>query len=352
MIGQGRGQPLAPERTPGVQAQGDPNRVAWVTQNCKNPVIPPARGRGPGQAAAPAPPPEPFALLEYNVHAIPGIIAEGARWKVLWEGKGNNADGIIGLDDGSLFSEQADNSAVLKIDKNGKVSTAYTDTYAAGSVAFGPKGQLFIGERSLHEAVWLLQPERKLFANTFNGEPFDCVSPGPLNDMVADSKGGVYMTMNGVYYANPQGVVSGGWGPRTANGIVLSLDGKTLYVTGRVGGMPGAGLVALDVQPDGSLMNERQFAEVCGDGSAIDGQGRIYCTNSPITGKGDQITIVGTDGKVIGEIPTPRPVISVAFGGPGKKTLFAASNEAVGSTRESKIFSIQMIAEGYKKRVK
>ena len=30
--------------------------------------------------------------------------------------------------------------------------------------------------------------------------------------MVADSKGGIYMTMGGIYYVNPQGVVSGRFG--------------------------------------------------------------------------------------------------------------------------------------------
>src|SRR5437773_11716085 len=118
MFGQGRGQPLAPERTPGVQAQGDPNRVAWVTANCKNPFIPPppaARG-----AAPPPPPAQPYALLDYKVEEIRGIIAAGQRWKVLWEGKGNNADGIIALDDGSLLSAQADNSSILKLDKGGR----------------------------------------------------------------------------------------------------------------------------------------------------------------------------------------------------------------------------------------
>ena len=55
--------------------------------------------------------------------------------------------------------------------------------------------------------------------------------------MTADSKGGVYFTMGGVYYANPQGVVSGRFGIVGGNGIILSPDEKTLYVTGR---LPGA----------------------------------------------------------------------------------------------------------------
>jgi gluconolactonase len=349
-FGQGRGQPLAPERTPGVQAQSDPKREAFVAANCKTPPAPANFGRGRG--APPAASTQPYGLLEYTIQEIPGIIAAGQRWKVLWEGKGNNADGIIALDDGGVLSAQADNSTILKIDKDGKASILYTDTYAAGSVAINPQGQWFVGERALHEAVWLFKPERKLFANTFKGEPFDCFSPGPLNDMVADSKGGVYLTMNGVWYVNPKGEAFGRWGPSGANGIILSPDERTLYVTGRVGNMPGSGLVAFDVQSDGLLTHERQFADVCGDGMTVDAQGRIYCTESPLTGRGEQVTIVGADGKVIGRIPTPRPVISLAFGGPGKKTLFAATNEAVANGRESKIFSIPMIAEGYKKRVK
>src|SRR5262245_39168461 len=160
----------------------------------------------------------------------------------------------------------------------------------------------------------------------YNGEPLDCLG-GVINDLTADSKGGVYFTMGGVYYANPKGVITK-YGTVGGNGIILSPDEKTLYVTGRIGGggrgagaaaaapqgaggaaapqgatgaqrpadapgaggAPGAGaaagggrggagaaggLVAFDVQPDGSLTNERQFAMVGGDGTAVDSQGRI-----------------------------------------------------------------------------
>jgi len=45
-------------------------------------------------------------------------------------------------------------------------------------------------------------------------------------------------------------------------------------------------------------------------------------------------------------IPQPRGLISVAFGGPDKKTLFAVG------IRDVQLMSIQMIAQGDKKRPK
>src|SRR5262245_26500675 len=161
----------------------------------------------------------------------------------------------------------------------------------------------------------------------YNGEPMDCVG-GTINDLTADSKGGVYFTFGGLYYADPKGVVTK-YGTLTGvNGIILSPDEKTLYVTGRVGGSaagtggPGGpgGLVAFDVQPDGSVTNERQFAMWDmggGDGSAVDSQGRIYVTTNGNSG----IQVLGPDGKILGSIPTPLNLITVAFSGPDKKTL-------------------------------
>jgi len=312
--------------------------------------------------------------------AIPGVIAAGQHWKVIWEDKGNNADGIVAFDDGSVWLAQNDKSDVVRVDKDGKASVIYTDTYTGGSIAANSKGQVFIAERALHNAIWTLKPERKLFANSFNGEPFDCVA-GIINDMSADSKGGVYMTMGGVYYANPQGKVMGRFGTVGGNGIILSPDGKTLYVTGRLGGNAGGGaapggapaggaaaapggagggrgpgnnggLVAFDVQPDGSLTNERQFAETCGDGSAVDAAGRIYCTGGRMADPSDPtktiagIGVISPKGEILGVIPQPRGLISVAFGGPDKKTLFAVG------IRDVQLMSIPMIAQGDKKRPK
>jgi gluconolactonase len=356
---QGQGQPADPTRTPGVQSGQDPKRDAFVAANCKVPPPSPAtRGGGPGGGAraggaAPAAP----ALNEYTVTAISGVIAAGQKWKTVWEDTGNNADGPVGMDDGSLWLAQNDKSTVVRIDKDGKASVIYTDTFTGGTIAANRRGQVFLGERALHQAIWLLRPERKLFANSYKGEPFECLGTGVLNDMTADSKGGVYFTMGGVYYANPQGVVSGRFGTVGGNGIILSPDEKTLYVTGRLpgavppGGQPAAapgapgggnngGLVAFDVQADGALTNERQFAWAGGDGSAVDKDGRIYTTGAGV------VSVLSPKGDLLGAIPMPRNLISVAFGGPDKRLLYGVA------IRDVQIFSIPTIAQGLTGRPK
>ena len=114
-------------------------------------------------------------------------------------------------------------------------------------------------------------------------------------------------------------------------------------------------VVVFDVQPDGSLTNQRDFAKLqektAGDGSTTDSDGRIYVSTSP------GIQVIGADGQWLGLIPTPRDVISVSFGGPGKKTLFILARGAEDSdgkqiANAAQVYSIQMIAQGYKGRPK
>jgi sugar lactone lactonase YvrE len=335
----GQGQPRDPVRTPGVQSGQDPDRAAFLAANCKTPPPAPAAGRGGrggGGAAAPQP------TQEYTITDIPGVVAAGERWKLLWEEPGNNADGIVTVDDEGVLVARNDKSDVLKVDRAGRTSVAYTDTYTGGALAANAKGQLFIAERSLNSAIWLLAPERRLFANTLNGEPLDCLGGGVLNDVAADNKGGVYFTMGGLYYANPQGVVSGRYGTigGGGGGLILSPDEKTLYATGRPGVAGGGGMVAFDIQRDGSLTNERVFADVGNDGTTVDAAGRIY------TVRQDGIVVFSPEGKVLGVIGAPRLFVSLAFGGPDKRTLFAAA------IRDVQVMSIPTIAQGYKGRPK
>lgn len=65
-----------------------------------------------GQAAEPA-------SRNLHVTAIPGLVAEGAKWRIVWQAAGNSADGIIPDKDGSVLVAQEDYDTVLKIDANG-----------------------------------------------------------------------------------------------------------------------------------------------------------------------------------------------------------------------------------------
>jgi gluconolactonase len=335
---------------PGVQGPQDA-RYAAVIAACKNPP-PPARGATPGNAAqgqnrgaaapAPAAPPPQQGPREYTVTEIPGVIAAGQRWKTIWMSAGNVADGIVGAPDGGLLIAQNDNSAVLKLDKDGKASVAYKDTNTGGSLSMNSKGALFVAERALNPAIWQLTPQRKVLANSYQGDPMDCIG-GVLNDLTADSKGGVYFTMGGLFHATPAGVVTRYGENLRTNGVILSPDERTLYVTN------GQTLVAFDVQPDGSLKNQRDFVTFQsggGDGATVDSAGRIYVTG------GSGVQVVGPDGKYLGLIPTPRNVISTAFSGPDKKTLYAVISYGPRESLQAEIIAIPMIAQGYKGRAK
>src|SRR3989441_2856931 len=331
---------------PSVQPPLDPV-YEELMGTCKTP--PRARGGG-GPAGARggaggAPPPQ--GVRDYTVTEIPGVIAAGRKWTFVWQQAGNNGDGIVGTNDGGLLLAQNDSSNVVKLDKDGKPSIAYSGTHTGGALSMSPKGNLFIVERGLRMRVEQLSPRRRLLTDSFQGEPLDCVG-GVINDLTADSRGGVYFTMGGLFYADPKRVVTRYGENLTTNGVILSADEKTLYVTN------GAALAAFDVQRDGSLTNQREFAKFTaggGDGSTIDSQGRLYVT----TGAG--VEVIARDGKHLGVIPAPRAVISCAFGGKDKKTLFVlarGAQDAEGNevANAAQVWSIQMIAQGYKGRAK
>lgn len=338
---------LAWAQTPAVHLQTaqDPG-YADLIKTCK--VPPPARGGGRGAgggagagrgAAAPAPP----TMRDYKVTEIPGVIAAGQTWKEVWKTDGNNADGIIGTKDGGILIAQNSNGNVLKLDKNGKVSTAYSGLNTSGAVSMNTKGALFVNNRGLHTSIEELAPKRHIFTDKISGDPLDCIG-GVLNDLTADSKGGVYFTMGGLFYADPKGVVTKYGENLNTNGIILSADEKTLYVTN------GPTVAAFDVQPDGSLKNQREYAKLegggSGDGSTIDSMGRLYVTTNP------GIQVIGPEGKYLGIIPTPQNVISAAFSGKDKKTLYAVVSLRNGNDLSAQIITIPMIAQGYKGRAK
>ncbi len=348
---QGQGQ--APATPANLQATRDP-RYQDVIAKCKTP--PPAaapRGGGagragggaaPGGAAAPGRGAAPAGPVEYTVMALPGVIAGGQRWTSIYQTTGNNADGIIASEDGGVLIAQNDNGMVVKLDPKGQATIVHRDTNTGGALARSPKGPLFVVSRGIGTAVTQLEPQRRVFANSFNGDPLECLG-GVINDATADSRGGVYFTMGGLFYANPKGVVTQYGKDLRTNGVLLSADEKILYVTNQ------QAVVAFDVRPDGSLTNQRDFAKLpsgAGDGMAVDAAGRLYVTSGGGPGGSPGVHVFAADGKPLGVIPSPRNLITVAFGGPDKKTLFAVANDQ----RNVDVYTIPMVAQGPPGRAK
>jgi gluconolactonase len=333
-----RGHSLQSWQNPGLPA---------VLAKCKKPPEPFALGGGPATASASLPPPDP--VLPPPSAAIPGVIAAGQTWKVVWSWEGNNADGLIAGDDGTVLFANNDASNVMKLDPaTGLATVIHSDTNTGGALSRSKNGALFLAARGPGPAILQLEPQRKVFANTLNGEPLECAG-GVLNDLVADGRGGVYLAITGgpLLYANPQGVMSQyGEGISQSNGIILSPDEKTLYVTN------GAGVVAFDVQADGSLTRQREFARLRGgeggDGSAVDEQGRLYVAT------GASADVFAPSGEFLGSIKGPQGMHGVGFGGRDKKTLFGIVFYGTWGTPSARnqVIAIPLIAQGYTGRAK
>ena len=302
-------------------------------------------------------------VREVIVSEIHGVIAAGSRWSLVWQGT-DNADGIVGTPDGGLLFAQEQPKRVSKVDKADKLSVYVEHTDGAGSLALDVRGRVIGVQRTCTDPglnapcseptkIAIIHPtnERRTLADRFQGKPL-----GRLNDLVVDKKSGVYFTVGGAYYVNPRGDVSAIGENLRTNGIMLSPDEKTLYVTN------GPVVVAFDVQPDGTVLNQRDFARLeaggSGDGLAIDGNGRLYVTSNP------GVQVFSPEGKYLGVIPTPRVVISVAFSGADKRTLYVVGGGALDAdgkevvtapgvrNNAKSIFKIPMLAEGFKGRAK
>src|SRR5215471_3520647 len=310
--------------------------------------------------------PQPPPVREVTVTAIPGVVDAGAKWTNVWQGDAT-ADGIVGTDDGGLLMAQEQTNQINKLDKNGKFSVYLKTPHGPGAVSIGPKNRLLAVERTCTDPgghlgtkpedckeppdIAALTPERKVLADSVQGKGL-----GRVNDLIADKKGGAYITSGGVFYMKPSGeIITIGENLRP-NGIMLSMDEKTLYVTN------GNMIVAFDVQPDGSVKNQRDFGKLegggTGDGMAIDTTGRLYVTTNV------GVQVLSPEGKYLGLIPTPRAAITLAFSGPGKKTLFVGTMGLIGTDGKEfltqpgvrnvamTVYSIPMVAQGFKGRAK
>jgi gluconolactonase len=304
----------------------------------------------------------PQGAREVKVTAIAGIVAEGAMWRVAWQGT-DNADGIVGTADGGLLFAQEQPRRISKLDAMDRVTVALSETHGVGSIAIDSKGRILGVERTCTDpggrpdqctespAVSVLTPTRSILADRYEGKPL-----GRLNDLVVDRRGTVYFTVGGAYHVGANGAVKSVGENIRANGIMLSRDERVVYVTN------GNEILAFDVLADGGVTNRRNFATLeaggNGDGMAIDNDGRLYVTSPP------GVQVFAVDGKYLGLIPTPRSAISVAFAGARKQTLYVVGSGALGPDGQEfrtpdgvrnnakTIYRLPMLAAGFKGRAK
>ena len=169
----------------------------------------------------------------------------------------------------------------------------------------------------------------------FQGQRFS----GPA-DVAVRSDGAVYFTdprfnlmgaaaeiaFNGVFLRTSGGALTAEWqGPANSEprGIELSPDERTLYVTDAA----QRAILAWDVAANGALSGMRTFGstDAAPDGVAVDGAGNVY------VGTVAGIEVFSPTGQRWGLVPRTGGVQSIAFGGPGLRTLYVTSESALSS---------------------
>jgi gluconolactonase len=282
-----------------------------------------------------------------DISSIPGVVSGDASWSTFWVGP-MIVDGMTTAADGSVLFAQEQSNAIIKVWPDGKSWVQWPFVAGAGSVSIDAQGRTFAADRSCTDPglglganctilskIVQLSPERKTVADKFA----DGKTLGRINDLAADGHGGAYYTQGGLFHAKADGtvdtIVAGGSPADPAalftNGLVLSPDGKTLYVTNRLT------MLAFDVAADGSLSKQRNFATLAGepqgsfggDGLTVDADGRLYVTG------GAGVYVFDKAGKQLGVIPTPRRSITLAFGGADRKTLYIGTLGANTPTGEN-----------------
>jgi len=316
------------------------------------------------EPATPLPPP----ATDTIAPDIPGVVKGGTKVQVVVDGL-PHTDGPAAMPDGTLLYWDVMNRRIGKIDPAGKPGTFLINTDGASAIGFDSKGRLIttLKERPPVNKIGVIWPKgsEAILADSFDGKPFE----GP-NDLVVDRRDGVYFTLSGsgtVLYVRPGATAVNVFAHPTEriNGITLSPDEKTLYVAPQsrvaktrlsrtdLAKEGGEYIWAFDVQPDGTLKNQRDFAKYeivterpngtpdlrfGGDGLAIDAQGRLYAATAA------GIQVFNSQGRHLGTIPVSRNPNNLAFAGPDRKTLYIVARGAV--------YKVAMLADGYKGRAK
>ena len=245
-------------------------------------------------------------------------------------------------------------SSIVEMKPDGTYRNITAGKMQANGLAALKNGNLAVCNMFGHKVVEMTTRGqiKRVLAEKYNGKLID----GP-NDLVLDAKGGIYFTDpqftpdenknqpgRSVYYINPEGIVIRVIEPdefAMPNGVILSPDGKTLYVNNtyddeewwNVDSDKDNYVWAYDVNDDGTLTNGRAFAKLfltedvldrkgkttSADGMAIDQQGNIYVATMA------GLQIFDSKGEFVGIINFPTFPVSVCFGDKDMKTLYITS---------------------------
>lgn len=245
-------------------------------------------------------------------------------------------DGEFGLADGaawdgtwSLYIPDVKSQTLFRYVPKTKKLNVVKKNIGRISASFFQHGRLYLSDNG-EQSISYFQGGKKVLVKKFGDGGSKPLRP---NDLVLDNEGGIYVTFtpqNQVHYISPQGEASiAVEGIETPNGITLSPDGKTLYVSSYV----PKEIYSYDVSSPGTVSEGTKFATLPeskdrgADGMAIDRAGNVLCTGP--TG----VTIWSPSGKLLDKIETPSKPINCIYGDQDMRTLYISCFGGVYSQR-------------------
>lgn len=259
-------------------------------------------------------------------------------------------------------------SSIVAMEADGSYKNIMEGQMQANGLYPYKNGNLLVCDMIGHRVVEMTTTGKvvDVIIDSYEGKPID----GP-NDIITDSKGGIYFTDpqftmeaekfqpgRAVYYISPDKKVTRLVEPNEfamPNGILLSPDGKTLYINNcyddeswyPINSSKDNFVWAYDVNENGTISNGRKFAELrltenvldrkgkssSADGMAIDTMGNIYVATY------FGVQIFDAQGAFVGMINLPSFPVSLGFGGEDMKTLYIVSYD--------KVFKIPTFMKGY-----
>lgn len=268
-------------------------------------------------------------------------------------------EGPIAMPDGSVLVVEIEGGRLMRVTAEGELQVVAELGGGPNGAAMGPNGQCYVcnngGFNWTTEADGFMRPIGR--ADTYDGgriERVDVVTgtvevlytecdgvplTGP-NDIVFDGKGGFWFTDHGksygrtmdrgaLFYAAEDGsfIKEAAFPLITPNGVGLSPDGDTLYVseteTSRLWSFPVLGPGELGKEPWPSPAGGRFMGGSAGyqrfDSMAVEANGNI-CVATLVNGG---ITVFSPDGTVLEFHAAPEGYCTnICFGGPDLRTAF------------------------------
>ena len=254
--------------------------------------------------------------VEYDRNSV--TTWDGAKNTIFWSKKGCGPSAVIPTAHGEFLTTCYDSGTIGRISADGKDLPPYTHD---------KDGKTFVGP----------------------------------NDFAPDRHGGIYFTCSGtapgpvidgkIFYLAPDGTISQEAAEvHSANGIVVSNDGKILYAIET----EDHRLIQFKIGPDASLSDRRVFLDldelthnvghIYPDGVKIDSKGHLYIgqnprdVHAPLAGS---IFVVDAQGKLLRTLKLPSPGVPNLGFSPDEKTVYVmALDQLDKSPYHGKVYAI------------